>query len=132
MSGIARLAACLATAGLAAASVTSADATTLRRSLPCAAIHLVLTTPLGGTTNSSSVVMKNSGSSAIPAGTVYTYTIPAGTFEHRNPSALGVGQTLSILDARVTGSGSCSASVTGVVINRKDAVPLQNLTLAPG
>lgn len=131
MSGIARFTACLATVGLAAASVIPIDAATLRRSLPCAAIHLVLTTPLGGTTNSSSVVMKNSGSSAIPAGTIYTYTIPAGTFEHRNPNALGAGQTLSLLDARVTEGGSCSASVPGVVINRLNVVPLKNMTLAP-
>ena len=131
MSGIARTVAPLACLGLAALSVLPADAATLRRSLPCAAIHLVLTTPLGGTTNSSSVVMRNNGSSAIPAGTVYTYTIPAGTFEHRNPSALGAGQTLSILDARVTDSGSCTASVPGAVIKQLNAVPLKNLTLAP-
>ena len=131
MSGIARFAACAATLGLTAVFVVPVEAATLRRSLPCATIHLVLTTPLGGTTNSSSVIMKNTGSSAIPAGTVYTYTIPAGTFEHHNPSALAAGQTLSILDARVTDSGSCSASVPGAVIKQLNVVPLKNLTLAP-
>jgi hypothetical protein len=109
-----------------------ADAAVLKRNLNCATIYLVLTTPLGGTTNSSSVVMKNTGSSAIPAGTIYSYTIPAGSFEYRNPAALGSGAVLSLLDARVTSSGACTASVPGVVVkNRLDALPLNNITLAP-
>lgn len=131
MSGLRVSAACLLALGLTAALSVPADAAVLKRSLGCAAIHLVLTTPLGGTTNSSSVAMKNNGTSAISAGTIYTYTIPAGTFERRNPAALGPGEVFSVLDARVTDSSSCSAWVPGV-INRLNAVPLNKITLSPG
>ena len=132
MSGIARSAACLLILGLATA-FTSAEAAVLRRSLGCATIHLVLTTPLGGTTNSSSVVMKNTGSSAIPAGTVYRYTIPAGSFEYTNPNALGSGATLSVQDARVTDSSACTASVPGTILKNLNNGQLNNrLTLNPG
>lgn len=129
---LARSAACLAVVSLLALAPASADAATLRRSLDCATIYLVLTTPLGGTTNSSSVVMKNTGSTAISAGTTYSYTIPAGTFDYRDPDALGPGEILSVRDARVTASGACSASVPNPVLqNRLNAVPLEKLTLAP-
>jgi hypothetical protein len=132
MSGLVRSAAFLAALGLAALPAVPADAQALRRNLGCATIYLVLTTPLGGTTNSSSVVMKNNGSSAVPAGTVYSYTIPAGSFEYRNPNALGPGEVLSVRDARVTASGACSASVPGLVLNnRLNAIPLDKMTLAP-
>ena len=132
MSGFVRSAACVAALGLAALPTLTADAATLRRNLNCATIYLVLTTPLGGTTNSSSVVMKNTGSSAVPANTVYSYTIPAGSFEYRHPSALGPGEVLSVRDARVTSSGACSASVPIPVLqNRLDTLPLDKITLAP-
>lgn len=108
----------------------SPGATVLKRNLNCATIYLVLTTPLGGTTNSSSVVVKNTGANAIPAGTVYSYVIPAGSFQYKNPSTLGPGAVLSIRDARVTSSGACTASVPGVAL-RPDAVPLHNMTLSP-
>ena len=58
MSGTTRSVAFLAALGLAALPAMSADAAALKRNLNCATIYLVLTTPLGGTTNSSSVVMK--------------------------------------------------------------------------
>ena len=131
MSTLVRSAACLAVLALVALPATSADAATLTRSLPCSTIYFVFGA-LTGTTNSSSVLMKNTGSSAIPANTVYSYTIPAGSFQYRNASALGPGEVLSVPDARVAASGACSASVPGTALkNRLDAVPLQNLTLAP-
>lgn len=132
MSGLLRSAACLLALGLTVglSAPAAAAAAVLKRSLGCAAIHLVLTTPLGGTTNSSSVAMKNNGTSVISAGTVYTYTIPAGTFERRNPSALGPGEVFSVPDARITDSGTCSAWVPRI-INRLNAVPIDKITLAP-
>jgi hypothetical protein len=129
MSG--RFAACLALAGLAIAHTATAEAATLKRSLPCSTLYFVFGA-LTGTTNSSAVFMKNNGSSAIPAGTVYTYTIPAGTFESRNPAALAPGETYRVGDARVTDTGSCAASVPGVAVKQLNAVPLQKLTLNPG
>ena len=126
-----KLAACFAIAGLAIVHTTTADAGPLKRSLPCTALYFIFGA-ITGTTNSSAVFMKNSGSSAIPAGTVYTYTIPAGTFESRNPAALAPGETYRVGDARVAETGSCTASVPGVAIKQLNAVPLQNLTLNPG
>ncbi len=132
MSGTTRSVAFLAALGLAALPAMSADAAALKRNLNCATIYLVLTTPLGGTTNSSSVVMNNTGSTAIPAGTVYSYAIPAGSFQYRNPGALGAGEILSIRDGRVTSSGACTASVPGIALqNRLDTLPLNQITVAP-
>lgn len=131
MSTLVRSVACLAVLGLVGLSPVSAEAATLKRNLPCTTIYFVFGA-LTRTTNSSSVVIKNTGSSAIPAGTVYSYTISAGSFDYRNPSSLGPAEVLSVPDARVTSSGTCSASVPGIVLkNRLDAVPLQKLTLAP-
>ncbi len=129
MSG--RLTAALALAGLAIVHTATADAATLKRSLPCSTLHFVFGA-LTGATNSSAVFMQNNGSSAIPAGTVYTYTIPAGTFESRNPAALAPGETYRVADARVTDTGSCTASVPGVAIKQLHTAPLRNLTLNPG
>jgi hypothetical protein len=130
MSG--RFAACLAVAGLVIAHTASAEAATLKRSLPCAAIYFIFGGPLGGPTNSSSVSMKNTGSSAIPAGTVYTYTIPAGTFTQTNPAALGPGEVFTVQDARVTDSGSCTASVPGLIVKQLNLQFNKQLTLNPG
>lgn len=110
-----KLAACLVIAGLAIVHTGTADAATLKRSLPCSTLYFVFGA-ITGATNSSAVFMKNNGSSAIPAGTVYTYTIPAGTFESRNPAALAPGDVYRVGDARVTDTGSCTASVPGVAV----------------
>jgi hypothetical protein len=128
MSG--KLAVCLAIAGLALVPTTAADAATLKRSLPCSTIYFVFGA-LTGSTNSSAVFMKNNGSNAIPAGTVYTYTIPAGTFHVTNPDALGPGETLRVADARVTDTGACTASVPNVIVKQLNG-PLNKMTLSPG
>ena len=128
MSG--RFAACLAIAGLAIMHTATVDAATLKRSLPCTSIYFEFGA-LTGTTNSSAVFMKNNGSGAISAGTVYTYSIPAGTFQYRNPDALGPGETLRVGDARVTVSGNCAASVPNAIVKQLN-VPLNKLTLSPG
>jgi hypothetical protein len=128
MSG--RFFASLAIAGLAITHTATAEAATLKRSLPCSAIYFVFGA-LTGTTNSSAVFMKNNGSGAISAGTVYTYTIPAGTFQYTNPDALGPGETLRVGDARVTDSGNCAASVPNAIVKQLN-VPLNKMTLSPG
>jgi hypothetical protein len=130
MSG--KLAICLALAGLAVVQPATADAATLKRSLPCSAIYFIFGGPIGGTTNSSSVSMRNSGSTAIPAGTVYTYTIPAGTFQRQNPSALAPGQVFSVQDARVTRTGSCTASVPGIPVKQLNLQFNDMLAIDPG
>lgn len=131
MSTLARSAACLAILGLVSLQPAPADAATLKRSLPCSALYFVFGGPLGGTTNSSAVFIKNNGAGAISAGTVYTYTIPAGTFHYTNPDALGPDATLRVADARVTDSGTCAASVPGSIVKQL-SVPLNRLTLNPG
>ena len=125
-----KLAACLAIAGLAMAHTTTVEAATLQRSLPCTTLYFVFGA-LTGTTNSSAVFVKNNGAGAIPAGTVYTYTIPAGTFRYTNPEALGPGETLRVGDARVTDTGTCAASVPNVIVRQLNA-PLSKMTLNPG
>ena len=128
MSG--KLAACLAIASLAIAHTATADAATLKRSLPCTTIYFVFGA-LTGSTNSSAVFIKNNGSAAISAGTVYTYTISAGTFRYTDPDALGPGATLRIADARVTDTGNCAASVPNPIVKQLN-VPLNKMTLNPG
>lgn len=126
-----KLSVCLAIAGLAMVHTTTAEAATLKRSLPCSAIYFIFGA-LTGTTNSSAVFVKNNGSGAIPAGTVYTYTIPAGTFRYTSPDALGPGQTLRVADARVTETAACTASVPNAIVKQL-SVPLNNrLMLNPG
>jgi len=87
-----------------------ADAATVRRHVTCVTIYFVLTTPLGGTTNSSSVNIRNSWTSTIPAGTVFTYTIPGHQRSYGLAGDLAPGQAISIADAGVTASGTCDAS----------------------
>jgi hypothetical protein len=128
MSG--KLAACLAVAGLMVVHTVPADAATLKRSLPCSTIYFVFGA-LTGSTNSSAVFMKNNGSGAISAGTVYTYTISAGTFHVTNPNALGPGETLRVADARVTDTGACTASVPNAIVKQLSG-PLNKITLNPG
>jgi hypothetical protein len=129
MSG--KLAACLAVASLVIMHTTTADAATLKRSLPCSAIYFIFGA-LTGSTNSSAVFIKNTGSAAISAGTVYTYTIPAGTFHYTDPDALGAGETLRVADARVTDTGTCTASVPGIVLKQLNLQLNKQLTLNPG
>jgi hypothetical protein len=94
----------------AAPSIAPADAATVRRHVTCVAIYLVITAPLGGTVNSSSVDIKNNQSATIPAGTVFTYTIPAHQVSYTAPNALPPGGVLAIRDAAVTASGACDAT----------------------
>jgi hypothetical protein len=128
MSG--RFSARLAIAGLVIMHTATADAATLKRSLPCSTLYFVFGA-LTGSTNSSAVFMTNTGSSAISAGTTYTYTIPAGTFRYTNPDALGPGETLRVADARITESGNCTASVPNVIVKQLN-LPLNKMTLSPG
>lgn len=88
-----------------------AAAAVVRRHLVCARIYLVLTTPPLGTTNSSSVEIRNNTSVPIPAGTTYTYSIPGVTDTAVDPHALAPGAIFTIADARITSSGSCDATV---------------------
>jgi hypothetical protein len=87
-----------------------AGAATARRHVTCVTIYFVLTTPLGGTTNSSSVNIKNNLSTTIPAGTVFTYTIPGHQRTYTAAGALAPDQMVNIPDAGVTASGTCDAS----------------------
>lgn len=109
MSGLKPLPA-LALLGATALLSDPASAATARRHVNCVTIYFGLTTPLGGTTNSSSVNIKNNLSATIPAGTVFTYTIPGHQRTYTSAGALPPGQVVSIPDAGVSASGTCDAS----------------------
>lgn len=98
--------------GLAVTALVAApaDAATVRRHVTCMAIYLVITAPIAGTTNSSSVDIKNNLSFTIPAGTLFTYTIPGHQRTYQASSALAPGQVLAIPDSGISVSGACDAS----------------------
>ena len=109
MSGLKPLLA-LALLGATVLLADPAGAATARRHVTCVTIYFVLTTPLGGTSNSSSVNIKNNLSATIPAGTVFTYTIPGHQRTYTAAGDLAPGQVINIPDAAVTASGTCDAS----------------------
>jgi hypothetical protein len=117
----------------AALLIQPADGATVRRHVPCSTFYFVFGGLLGGSTNSSSVSIRNSLSSAIPAGTVFHYTVSGDQRSHTASAALAPGETLTIPDAAITDSGSCDAwfSETRSVLKNLDLDNLQKLQLQP-